>query len=353
MRKTAGETSADRLLAEGFSSKGFGNVPKFVMFDTDLSLEAKGIYAYLCSFAGGGETAFPGLSKITYDLCINKDTYYKHFKLLTKNGYIRVISNTSSEAVRGRRFSNNVYVLVSSPEKYTSSLSSENSPRLRYTGLKASGYGQVNKAVMTMQGLSIKAKAMYAYYAAYTGAGESAFPKQDVILYHTGISRNSLNKYNNELIDASVLSIVQRKVNGTFSVNDYCLCDTEKITPMHKFSETENSEPQLKISETEKPETEKPQPKISETNNNSIKNNRIYNKQSSKLSEADKEGGTEDLFLEDFRKNAVFDPSWSKDEASDALKLLLDFPRFSDPSNYERFEDGQIMRNTFMLFYET
>lgn len=365
--KTAATTS-DRLKAEGLGSRGFGNVPKFVMLDTGLSLEAKGIYAYLCSFAGGGETAFPGLSKITFDLRINKDTYYKHFRQLTENGYIKVIKNTSKEAVRGQRFSNNVYILVSSPEKFKEAQPAASGSVLRYTGMKSSGYGQVNKAVMTMQCLCLKAKGMYAYYAAFTGAGESAFPKQEVILYHTGVSRNSLNKYNNELIQANVLAVVQRKTNGAFSVNDYYLIDGERAgEPVHKISEAEAPAPMRNISETEKgdtlhnssetekPDTEKPLPKISETNNNSSKTNRNHNKQSSQSAALPPDGGekTEERFvLDDFVEDPVFNTSWSKDETARALKMLLDYDRFADQSTYSRFEDGEIQRNTFILFYE-
>ena len=38
---------------------GYGIVAKFVMRDKNLSVEAKAIYAYICSFAGSGTTAFP------------------------------------------------------------------------------------------------------------------------------------------------------------------------------------------------------------------------------------------------------------------------------------------------------
>jgi len=71
-------------------SKGYGMVAKQAMQDPVLSIEAKAIYAYICSYAGSGETAFPSVKKMCYDLHISKDRYYNHVKLLIDQGYIKV-----------------------------------------------------------------------------------------------------------------------------------------------------------------------------------------------------------------------------------------------------------------------
>jgi hypothetical protein len=47
----------DELRIEGIKYKGYGVLPKYVMIDPDLTIEAKGIYAYFCSYAGSGNTA--------------------------------------------------------------------------------------------------------------------------------------------------------------------------------------------------------------------------------------------------------------------------------------------------------
>ena len=52
----------DQLLVEGINCMGYGIIPKYVMLDPDLTIEAKAIYAYFCSFAGSGNTAFPSRS---------------------------------------------------------------------------------------------------------------------------------------------------------------------------------------------------------------------------------------------------------------------------------------------------
>lgn len=99
---------SDKLILEGVFSKGYGTVPKLVMKDTDLTIEAKGIYAYLCSYAGAGETAFPSVDLICSDLGIGEKRFYKHRKLLEEKGYLKI------ERVRqDRGFSKNIYTISS------------------------------------------------------------------------------------------------------------------------------------------------------------------------------------------------------------------------------------------------
>ena len=74
----------DELRTQGVLCRGYGILPKYPMLDETLTLEAKGIYALLCSYAGSGSTAFPGWQRIVGLLGVNKDTYYKHLRLLTE-----------------------------------------------------------------------------------------------------------------------------------------------------------------------------------------------------------------------------------------------------------------------------
>lgn len=69
---------------------GFGKVSKSVMTDKNLSIEAKGIYAYLCTFAGHDNVAFPSKSKILTDLKISENRYYKHRQQLIDAGYLTI-----------------------------------------------------------------------------------------------------------------------------------------------------------------------------------------------------------------------------------------------------------------------
>lgn len=97
----------DKIVVQGINSKGFGIIPKLVMQDRRLNIQAKAIYAYLCSYAGNGETAFPSRDKILFDLCINKDTYQKYLKQLKDYGYIKV-----QKVRKDGRFIRNLFILM-------------------------------------------------------------------------------------------------------------------------------------------------------------------------------------------------------------------------------------------------
>lgn len=102
---------ANILEVQGIHAKGFGTIPKIVMQDRRLKPTAKAIYAYFCSYAGAGSTAFPSVNKIIYDLNMNKDTYYKHLEILKDCGYVTVTPNRAE----GNKFDNNIYTLIFNP----------------------------------------------------------------------------------------------------------------------------------------------------------------------------------------------------------------------------------------------
>ena len=130
---------ADLLHVQGINCKGFGLVPKYVMMDKDLTLEAKTIYAYFCSYAGQGDCAFPLVGTITGHLKVNKDTYYKHLKMLCQQGYLMI----SQERNKSGIFARNIYTIVSNPKKF-SDIQEHTDPkkdmaysRIRFGGLKS------------------------------------------------------------------------------------------------------------------------------------------------------------------------------------------------------------------------
>lgn len=106
------ENFKDLIEIEGINAKGYGSIGKLVMLDQRLTIEAKAIYGYFCSYAGGGSSAFPSVSKILFDLKISKTRYYKHFKLLTDFGYISV-----KQIKKENKFANNVYTLHLNPKE--------------------------------------------------------------------------------------------------------------------------------------------------------------------------------------------------------------------------------------------
>lgn len=283
----------DKLKTTGVRYKGYGIIPKAVMLDTDLTIQAKAIYAYFSSYSGGGETAFPGRDKIVSDLKLNKDTYYKHFNMLIEHGLIIVERDQSDDS---SRFSRNIYTLVSSPKKYEEIKREPN--QIYAKGITALGYGYIPKAVMTDPRLSIKAKGLYAYLCSFTGTGCETSPKRSDIVYHLGINVNSYTKYKKELHDLNFISEQQRHEGGKLGSVDIIVNDTpdmDKITDIGvkviqctKFSDMEISD---RVSETQfdsavqctnfsdmKNQDMKKQDMVnSDTNNNNINNNNFNN----------------------------------------------------------------------------
>ncbi|MBE5980892.1 MAG: helix-turn-helix domain-containing protein [Paenibacillaceae bacterium] len=252
----------DILKIEGVGAKGGGILPKYVMLDPDLTLEAKCIYTYFASLAGMGTTVFPGRDTIVEYLGINKDTFYKHFKMLIVQNYVTTKQENSSNG-----FKKNIYTLVSNPKKFeslSSTIDKSTYSRIRFGGLKSAGYGWMPYMVMTDYRLNIKAKGIYAYFCVWTGSGNSAFPSKDDILRHLGISHNTYQRYYKQLIDLNYITVVQRRDSGRMAVNDYYLNDNPDVDclPGTKISDTGKS-PDTKISDTGK----SPDTKISDTGN--------------------------------------------------------------------------------------
>jgi hypothetical protein len=100
--------------ADSIFQDGYGQIPKMVMCDKDLDFGAKAVYSYLCSFSGGGNQAFPGVTRICADLKMARNTFYKYMKQLEGAGYI--VKYQCQDY--GSRFANNVYEFVYKvPEK--------------------------------------------------------------------------------------------------------------------------------------------------------------------------------------------------------------------------------------------
>ena len=87
-------------------SSGYGIIPKEVMQNNSISLQAKAVYAYFASFAGKDGVCFPSYSKMEFDLNCTSGTLRKYINELVKCGYIVV------EQVKEKgKFSHNIYRL--------------------------------------------------------------------------------------------------------------------------------------------------------------------------------------------------------------------------------------------------
>lgn len=134
--------------------------------------------------------------------------------------------------------------------------------------VNAQGYGTIPKAVMQDQCISIMAKALYAYFCSFTGAGDSCFPSRNKICFDLNISKDSVSKYIRELKEVGLIDVEQVKESGKFSYNVYKLSDT--TLPCPKLPCPKSTVSVISVSED------------LDTKNNSIKNNSIIKKNSNK-----------------------------------------------------------------------
>ena len=69
----------------------FGIVNKDVVTDPELSLQAKGLYALICTYANKERTCFPSINTLA-DLCdVNPSPITRNLQKLKKKGYIKRI----------------------------------------------------------------------------------------------------------------------------------------------------------------------------------------------------------------------------------------------------------------------
>lgn len=94
------------------SITGYGLVFKRVMKDTNLNIEAKALYAYLSSYAGSDQSAFPSVKLICHELNISEKRLQKYRKQLVEYGYLK-IERTKSNNIYGK----NLYTINHEPRQ--------------------------------------------------------------------------------------------------------------------------------------------------------------------------------------------------------------------------------------------
>ncbi len=231
------------LEIEGVNAKGYGVISQSVMFDRDLSVQSKAIYAYFVSYTGAGRTIFPKRETILSDLKMAKNTFYKHFNPLIENGYIKVS--------KAKGFKNkNIYTVCNNPKKLNCNIKHDNSESLlMLDGINAKGFGFIPKLIMCDNRITIKSKALVSFFYSLVQSGCRAFPHRATICVFLGLSKDSYYKALNQLIEFGYVTVKQRHTkNGRFSVNDYILnsnpvkspcpenCDKTEVQVESEFS---------------------------------------------------------------------------------------------------------------------
>lgn len=94
--KTAGHIAA----------AGYGNVPKEVMTDPEISIQAKGVYSYISSFSGTDFKASPSKDVAAYHMKVSSGSYQKYCLELEKSGYV-----SRYQEKTGNRFGRTIFIL--------------------------------------------------------------------------------------------------------------------------------------------------------------------------------------------------------------------------------------------------
>ncbi|MCR4441876.1 MAG: helix-turn-helix domain-containing protein [Peptococcaceae bacterium] len=115
---------ADRLILNfggTIYEHGYGLLAKKVMTDPSISINAKALYAYIISFAGTTETAWPGRTKICNDLGLSKERFSKCLKELVSAGFILAERERGEKGRLGGYIYTVVVVVEKNVDKSTSS----------------------------------------------------------------------------------------------------------------------------------------------------------------------------------------------------------------------------------------
>lgn len=323
----------DKLVIEGINHKGFGTIPKAIMLwpshdlvDENGTVVAKGLHntakaicGYILCYSGGGRTSFPGRDKICNDLGINKDTYTKYKKQLEETGVLRIskqrfLDKGNNEHTRKKQgsFSYNTYTLVLTLElhpvliKYLldcvyldqeehQTVRQQKLDKLKVEGLEFLGFGKSPKAVMQLPSndLHVNAKALYLYFSAWAGYGNSAFPLIPKICRHLGIGKEQFYRHMNQIKKLGLITTQQSTDSQSkFTSNTYTLhqkpctdlSDTVKSdkvkVPLNKQNKPCTGISDTVVSDTDKSDTVKPDTNINKSfNTNSLKEKEKHQQQ--------------------------------------------------------------------------
>ena len=91
--------------------------------------------------------------------------------------------------------------------------------------INSKGFGIVPKLVMQNRRLTTEAKAIYSYFCSYAGAGRTAFPSRNKIVFDLGMSIKRYYKHFNLLKEHIYIRVKQEHKDGRLQRNIYTLAD--------------------------------------------------------------------------------------------------------------------------------
>lgn len=218
--------------ATPINDKGYSIIYRFVMMDPCISLDAKGIFAYLTSYSSETSLAFPKRDRILEELQISKPTYHKHMRELTDKGYVKRITVINKETKR-RQF---MFELFDGKNVKQEKIGIAYDDK-QFT-VKADGYGFLSKRIMQDKNISVKAKGLYAFFCSIAGTMRNCKLPVGAICATLNISQPSYHLYLKELVNAGYVGVRQLRKptegrNGnvtSYYMNEYCLYDFQYNT---------------------------------------------------------------------------------------------------------------------------
>jgi len=94
---------------------------------------------------------------------------------------------------------------------------------VQYEGILSKGFGLIPQMVTRDKSLSIEAKAIYAYLAAFAGNDQQAFPGVTLICDELKISQKRYLKHRKDLMEKGYIEIKRERLENGFSKNLYIL----------------------------------------------------------------------------------------------------------------------------------
>ena len=171
----------------------YGIVNKKVINNKNLSINAKGLYVYLCARSGNKRECNPKVITICNDLGITEATFHKAKNELILNNVIYIQKDGETLKKRNR------YVFIEKQEN--------------------GNYGIVYLKVLTNNKLSLKAKAIYGLLSCLAGTRFVAYPLAKVVYLTLGICRNTYFNCMKKLKEYNCLMTKQLHINGRYA---YC-----------------------------------------------------------------------------------------------------------------------------------
>ena len=152
--------NTDVIRMKGILAGGYGQIAKIVMMDPDIPLPAKGIYAYFCSFTGGGNNK--ALTRAKQENSADKHLYELFVDALTD----MLDANTGTTNVKGASLTySKIYD--------------------RFVAAVEAGFDEYDDGYISPHNTKkVDTKSTFQYFLLFPGAGRNW-----IIPYNTGCSR--------------------------------------------------------------------------------------------------------------------------------------------------------------------